>query len=112
MSDVKNKYKFVLKKVKELDEGATEYEKETYIGLTEESGRYAGVIYKYGKVSIPDENEISSEGALPFRFEYDIIDNNDLPQEYFKEDFFGLIGDILVDIITTDMPEDTTLDNN
>tara|TARA_B100000787_G_C16074620_1_gene241551 strand:- start:36 stop:374 length:339 start_codon:yes stop_codon:yes gene_type:complete len=112
MSDVKNKYKFVLKKVKELDEGGTEYEKETYIGLTEEAGRYEGVIYKYGKVSIPDENEISSEGALPFRFEYDIIDNNDLPQEYFKEDFFGLIGDILVDIITTDMPEDTKLDNN
>jgi len=109
MSDVRNKYKFVLRKIKDLDEGATEYEKDTFIGLTEEAGRYEGVIYKYGKVSIPNVDEINQEGDLPFRFEYDIVDNNDLPQEYFKEDFFGLIGDILVDII---MKEETPVDNN
>tara|TARA_B100001175_G_scaffold261237_1_gene230356 strand:- start:97 stop:423 length:327 start_codon:yes stop_codon:yes gene_type:complete len=108
MSDIKDKYKFVLKKIEDLDEGA-KYEKDTYIGLTEEAGRYGGVIYKYGKVSIPNEDEIDSEGALPFRFEYDIIDNNDLPKEYFKEDFFALIGDILVDIITNEEP---VVDNN
>ena len=108
MSDVKDKYRYVLKKIKDLDEGA-EYENETFIGLTEASGRYAGVIYKYGKVSIPDEKDINPEGALPFQFEYDIVDDVDLPQEYFKEDFFKLIGDILVDIITNEEP---VVDNN
>ena len=44
MSDIKDKYKFVLKKIEDLDEGA-EYEKDTYIGLTEEAGRYAGIFY-------------------------------------------------------------------
>ena len=39
----------------------------------------------------------------------DIIDNNDLPRDYFKEDFFELIGDILVDIITNEEP---VVDNN
>ena len=36
---------------------------------------------------------------MPFRFEYDILDNNMIPKEEFKDDFFKLIGDILVDII-------------
>jgi len=105
MSNVNDKYKFVLKKIEDLDEGAA-YEKDTFIGLTEHAGRYSGVIYKYGKVSVPDEKEINEKGVLPFRFEYDIVDNNDLPKEYFKEDFFELIGDILVDIITKDVEPD------
>ena len=60
-------------------------------------GRYDGVVYKYGKVSIPEKE--NPDGTLPFRFEYDIVDNNDLPREVFGEEFFTLIGDILVDII-------------
>ena len=60
-------------------------------------GRYDGVVYKYGKVSIPEKE--NPDGTLPFRFEYDIVDNNDLPRELFGEEFFSLIGDILVDII-------------
>jgi|TARA_B110000495_G_scaffold138526_1_gene121583 hypothetical protein len=112
MSDIKDKYKFVLRKVKDLEEGATEYEKDTFIGLTEEAGRYAGIIYKYGKVSIPDENQLDPKGDLPFKFEYDIVDDVNMDQEYFKEDFFNLIGDILVDIITTESDEEPKLDNN
>ena len=60
-------------------------------------GRFDGVVYKYGKVSIPEKE--NPDGTLPFRFEYDIVDNNDLPREVFGEEFFTLIGDILVDII-------------
>ena len=60
-------------------------------------GRYDGVVYKYGKVSIPEKE--NPDGTLPFRFEYDIVDNNGLPREVFGEEFFTLIGDILVDII-------------
>ena len=110
MSDIKEKYRYVIKKVKDLDGDAAEYEDATCIGLTEGAGRYEGVIYKYGKVSIPDENDLDEEGSLPFRFEYDIVDNNELPQEYFKDDFFRLIEDILVDIITNEGA--TSVDNN
>ena len=60
-------------------------------------GKFEGVVYKYGKVSLGEENE---KGNLPFRFEYDILDNNMIPREEFNDkNFFKLIGDILVDII-------------
>ena len=36
---------------------------------------------------------------MPFRFEFDILDNNLIPKEKFGEDWTNLIGDILVDII-------------
>ena len=72
------------------------------IGLTEKAGFYQGVVYRYGKVSIPQTEEMTEEGDLPFRFEYDIVDSNGLEQEWFQEDFFKLIGDILVDIITNE----------
>ena len=59
-------------------------------------GKFHGVVYKYGKVSLGEEN---SNGTLPFRFEYDILDSNLIPRESFNDEFFKLIGDILVDII-------------
>ena len=60
-------------------------------------GKFEGVVYKYGKVSLGEETE---NGSLPFRFEYDILDNNMIPREVFDDDnFFKLLGDILVDII-------------
>ena len=65
-------------------------------------GKFEGVVYKYGKVSLGEENE---KGNLPFRFEYDILDNNMIPRtEFDDENFFKLLGDILVDI--TDRQED------
>ena len=36
-------------------------------------GKFEGVVYKYGKVSLGEETK---DGNLPFRFEYDILDNN------------------------------------
>ena len=60
-------------------------------------GKFEGVVYKYGKVSLGEE---TWDGELPFRFEYDILDNNMIPREEFDdENFFKLLGDILVDII-------------
>ena len=60
-------------------------------------GKFEGVVYKYGKVSLGEETK---DGNLPFRFEYDILDNNMIPREEFDDDnFFKLLGDILVDII-------------
>ena len=37
--------------------------------------KFDGVIYKYGKVSIPEEEKKNEDGTLSFQFEYDIIDN-------------------------------------
>ena len=75
-----------------------------------DDGRYQGVIYKYGKVSAAEKE--NPDGTLNFKFEYDIVDDVNMDQEYFKEDFFNLIGDILVDIITTESDEEPKLDNN
>ena len=60
-------------------------------------GKFEGVVYKYGKVSLGEETK---DGNLPFRFEFDILDNNMIPREEFDDkNFFKLLGDILVDII-------------
>ena len=60
-------------------------------------GKFEGVVYKYGKIALGEE---TWDGNLPFRFEYDILDNNMIPREEFDdENFFKLLGDILVDII-------------
>ena len=60
-------------------------------------GKFEGVVYRYGKVALGEETR---DGNLPFRFEYDILDNNMIPREEFDdENFFKLLGDILVDII-------------
>ena len=66
-------------------------------GIGIRKGKFEGVVYKYGKVSLGEETK---DGNLPFRFEYDILDNNMIPREEIDdENFFKLLGDILVDII-------------
>ena len=81
---------------------------QTCIGI--KGGKYAGVIYKYGNVSIGEETE---DGNMPFKFEFDIIDNNAIPKENFEDDFMNLLGDILVDIIEEQYAEpDNRKDNS
>jgi hypothetical protein len=70
-------------------------------------GKFKDVIYNYGKVSIPEEDNLNEDGTLPFRFEYNIIDNVGISKEEFNEEFFTLIGDILIDIIEGQSEEDT-----
>ena len=65
---------------------------QTCIGI--KGGKFAGVVYKYGKVSFGKEED--ENGNLPLQFQYDIVDNNGIPRESFGDDFFNLIGDILV----------------
>ena len=68
-------------------------------------GKFEGVVYKYGKVSLGEETK---DGNLPFKFENDILDNNMIPRKEFDdENFFKLLGDILVDII--DRQEDLNI---
>tara|TARA_B100000767_G_scaffold229792_1_gene220609 strand:+ start:269 stop:571 length:303 start_codon:yes stop_codon:yes gene_type:complete len=80
---------------------------QTCIGI--KGGKYAGVVYKYGNVSLGEETE---DGNMPFKFKFDIIDNNAIPKEDFKEDFMNLIGDILVDIIEEQNAESDNRENN
>jgi len=98
MSNIKESYVFVEAKTQD----------QTCIGL--KGGKFAGVIYKYGEVSLGEETE---NGNMPFKFEFDIIDNNSIPKEQFGEDFMNLIGDILVDIIEEQYAEsDNRKDNS
>jgi hypothetical protein len=84
MSNIKESYVYVESKKQD----------QTCIGI--KGGKYAGVVYKYGNVSLGEETK---DGNMPFKFKFEIIDNNAIPKEDFKEDFMNLIGDILVDII-------------
>ena len=94
MSDIKDRYMFVSR------------EDEDFSSIMIKDGKFKDVIYNYGKVSIPEEDNLNEDGTLPFRFEYTIIDNVGIPRENFGEDFFILIGDILVDIIHEQSEED------
>ena len=70
------------------------------------TGKYAGVVYKYGKVSLGEETK---DGKMPFKFEFDILDSNLIPREEVDGDEFPkLIGDILVDVIDR---QENTYDN-
>ena len=64
------------------------------IGLTKEAGFYQGVVYRYGKVTPIEEDD-----KLRLKFDWEILDSNGLGKEYFNEDFFNLIGDVLYDIM-------------
>ena len=81
-------------------------ENEDFASIMIKDGKFKDVIYNYGKVSIPKEDNLNEDGTLPFRFEYNIIDNVGIPREEFDEEFFTLIGDILVDIIKEQSEED------
>ena len=91
MSDIKSKYMFV-----------SQVEDE-WASVCIKGGKFNGVIYNYGKVSVPKKE--NDNGTLPFRFEYNIIDNVGISREDFGEEFFILIGDILVDIIDDQLKE-------
>ena len=43
----------------------TKSQDQTCIGLTEKSGKYHGVVYKYGKVGFGEENP---DGTKPLKF--------------------------------------------
>ena len=94
MSDIKDRYMFVSR------------EDEDFSSIMIKDGKFKDVIYNYGKVSIPEEDNLNEDGTLPFRFEYNIIDNVGIPREEFGEEFFTLIGDILVEIIDEQLEEE------
>ena len=68
--------------------------------------KFSGVIYSYGRISVP---EPTPEGMAQLSFDYNIEDNTNIPRNEFDEEFFTLIGDILVDIIDQRMEEETLI---
>ena len=83
-NDIKEMYTYITTKNEDMQ----------CIGI--KKGKFHGVVYKYGKVSFGEEND---DGHLPFKFEFDILENNGLPRDVFDKEFFTYIGDILVEII-------------
>ena len=81
------------------------YPEQTCIGINK--GKYAGVVYKYGTVTPIEEN-----GAMTMKFEYDIIENNAIPRDQFGDEFFNLIGDILVEVIDEKFGKDNIKQSN
>ena len=97
MSDIKDSYVFVESKSHD----------QTCVGI--KGGKFAGVIYKYGKVSLGEETE---DGMMPFKFEFDNDDNNSVPREEFCDDWINLIGDILVNIMDEKYAESNNREND
>ena len=72
---------------------------QTCIGLTDKT-KYNGVVYKYGKVTLPDESTLSADKHLNLKFDYDILDTNGISKEILQgKEFHKLIGDILYHVI-------------
>ncbi len=87
----------------------TEKEDQTCIGI--KGGKFAGVVLKYSDVSIAEEED--ENGKLPFKFKFDILDNNGLSRAQFENtEWTTLIGDILVDIIDRQHEEEDKLESN
>ena len=72
------------------------------IGLTEEAGKYQGVVYEYGKVEIIEDEKNDS---ATLQFDFNVLDSNGMPQKMFGEDWYKLIGDILSDLISKQLDE-------
>ena len=68
-------------------------------------GKYEGIIYQYGKVSVPEEE--NDDGNMPLSFKYNILDYNGHTKESLEEtqDFANVLGDILVEILDEQLAE-------
>ena len=62
-----------------------------------EHGLFSGLGIAFGGIQLAEEE--NPDGTLPFKFDYSIIENVGISRDNFGDEFFILIGDILVDII-------------
>ena len=88
----------------------TEKEDQTCIGI--KGGKFAGVVLKYSDVSIAEKE--NADGKMPFKFAFDILDNNGLSRPQFdaNDEWITLIGDILIDIIDEQHEKENKLESN
>jgi hypothetical protein len=73
--------------------------KEKWASIMLTNGEYEGVIYQYGKVSVPEGED--ENGNMPLSFKYNIVDYNGHDEEDLEssQDFKNALGDILVEIL-------------
>ena len=75
-------------------------------------GKYTGIIYQYGRVSIAErENE---DGNLPLSFDYNVVDYNNFKESdiHSSKDFKNTLGDILVEILDEQLETNNLEYNN
>ena len=77
-----------------------------WASLLIKSGKYEGIIYQYGKVSVPEEE--NEDGNMPLSFKYTVVDYNGHTEESLKEteEFTNTLGDILVLILDEQLEKD------
>jgi len=62
------------------------------------SGKYAGLIYSYGKVQFAETG--NPDGKMAVRFEYNAFNNPDASNDNWQDGhFIDFIGGILIDIL-------------
>ena len=73
--------------------------KEKWASIMLTNGEYEGVIYQYGKVSVPEGED--ENGNMPLSFKYNIVDYNGQDEEDLEssQEFKNALGDILVEIL-------------
>ena len=91
MSKIKKMYNFVSRKG------------EDWASIVITGGRYSGIIYQYGRVSLNEQED--AEGNLTLSFDYSIIDNYGISNDEIHDDFRNLLGDILVDVMDDQLKE-------
>ena len=69
-------------------------------------GKYEGIIYQYGKVSVAESED--ENGNMPLSFKYNIIDYSGHNQEDLESsvEFKNTFGDILVEILDEQLEAD------
>tara|TARA_B100001564_G_scaffold216381_1_gene182201 strand:+ start:231 stop:551 length:321 start_codon:yes stop_codon:yes gene_type:complete len=69
-------------------------------------GKYTGIIYQYGRVSVAEEE--NEDGNLPLSFDYNVIDFNghEFQDLIESKEFKNTLGDILVEILDEQLDQD------
>lgn len=80
-------------------------ESQTFVDIRLLSGKFSGIIYRYGKVGVEEDGDNAY-----LKFEYDIISSENPEKDTQTEEFKNHIGDILVNIIgeKNEVGSDTT----
>ena len=70
-----------------------------WASLLIKSGKYEGIIYQYGRVSVAEEE--NEDGKMPLSFDYNVVDVNGHEKEELDSstEFKNTLGDILVEIL-------------
>ena len=69
------------------------------------SGPYASITYKYGQVGFAPDSEKQSDGTLPMKFDYTVMENY-IEADTESQEFIDHIGDILVILLDEKLKDD------